>query len=224
MGVIAGCAVALLVMGAEGAQGIESLVPTGQLKVEVMQLAGPEPYPTLIARFLRAAREHGPWLLEWTKQAGPGPLPWHPKMGLSRAEYERLLALQSQLRYQPEREAVISVRRSDGWLVMDGGDALPDLWEVMLNPAARSLRSPLGDCPSFKTIVASVKQKATGPWQGYTCSQITGEPGKGDFTSVVFHLGRLVESRKVFLSFQAKRLRGAGPLERLDVVLRYATP
>ena len=220
------CALSILAVLAAvegGVPRIESLLPVGGIRAEVLRLTAPEPYPTLVVRFQEAAREHGPWLLEWVKQAGPGPLPWHPNLGLSKAEYETFLALQEQLRFEAEREVTISVTEKAGWIVLDGGDQLPELWDVELDPRSMSLRTPLGSCASFKAVEPSPKQKATGPWRGFTCSRSAGDPVKGDAESVTFNVGRLADTGKVFLSYTAKRMRGPGTLERADVYLRYRT-
>lgn len=142
-------------------------------------------------------------------------------MGLTKAEYQQYIELGKDLHYEPVAQASITVQRQGRRVVLDGGDDIPDLWEVAIDPVAMSVDTPLGGCSGMRPFDSSAK--ATGPWTGFTCRETTGDPTEGDARSVVLHLGRLAASRKVFFSLEAKRFRG-GKLERLDVQMRYATP
>ena len=99
-------------------------------------------------------------------------------MGLSRGEYETFLSLSQQLRYKRERLTTISSRRQGRAFLLDGGDDLPDLWEIVIDPVSMTVHTPLGGCSAFRWIEPSAK--ATGPWRGYTCSHFAGDVAKGD--------------------------------------------
>jgi hypothetical protein len=214
--------IALLVANPVAPPTVASLLPhTGTVDVEVLRLTAPDPFARLSARFAEAVQKNQEWWLQRVKTAGPGTLPWHPNMGLTKAEYEQYLALMEDLRYEPAARATITVQRQGQRVVLDGGDDLADLWEVTIDPVAMSVDTPLGGCSRLRPFDSSAK--ATGPWTGFTCRETTGDPTEGDARSVVLHLGRLAASGNVFFSLEAKRFRG-GKLERLDVQMRYATP
>jgi hypothetical protein len=215
--------VAAQVAGGEATSGLESLIPVGRVQVKVLRLSAPAPYSALLARFTAAAREHQAWLLEWVRKAGSGPLPWHPNLGLSKSEYEQFLALQSQLRFGVERTAQVNITRKGSRLLIEGGDEVPDLWEVEVDPKAMTVASPLGGCRDFREVEPSPNQRATGPWRGFACSATTGDHEKGTGSSFSFTIGRLVGDGEIFLSYVAKRLRDSR-LERADVYLRLGAP
>jgi len=204
--------------------GVARLLPVGTTSADVMELTGPPRYADLMSRFTEAGRRNPDWFRGWVAASGPGPLPWHPNLGLSESEYAEFLTLSNELRYRPARKASITVVETDGWLVIDGDETLPRLAQVAFDPVSLALRTPFGKCAGFRAIEPSPRQRATGPWKGITCSAILGDPSAGPFSSVVFHLGRLVDDGRVFFSYSGKRLRSDGTLDRADVHLRYAAP
>jgi hypothetical protein len=204
---------------------VAQLLRTGAADVDVMQMTAPAPYSELTARFADALRRDPEWFAAYVRAAPEGkPLPYHPRLGLNEAEYRQMLALTDSMRLRAVGVAAIIVHSTArGWR-FDGGSALPDLTGIEIDTTAGLVRTPFGQVPGPAVQHATDNQKVTGPvdrlvWKHEALSQ-----DMRDGVSIDFSLGRLRESGRTLLYYDAKRVVGGALTGRVSRMLLMDAP
>lgn len=192
-----------------------------------MDLAAPPRAQALMARLQAAMRQNSQWWLEYTKQhARPGePLPYHVNFGITEPEYQEMLTLLNQLQLAEVGSAELTVRAAGQHrFVLDGGTALPDLTGIVVDLEKNRVETPFGHTSTSNPIQASEEQRATGPWNGVSWKHeaLTGDGTSG--TLINFNLGRLQESGRGILYYDAKRVANGTMQNRATRIVTYDLP
>ncbi len=204
---------------------VAALLTTGTIAVDVMQFSAPPRLTELTARLQQAAQRDPEWFTAYVQSATPGePLPYHPKLGLSEPEYREMLALTGSTRLAPVARAELTIEAMPyGW-ELDGGEALPELRGVEIDTLLGQIRTPMGRTTEVTAILASEHQRATGPWDGVQWKHQDSTILSGHGTSITFALGRLRDSGRVLLYYDAGQLVGGRMAARATRVLTFAPP
>jgi len=168
-------------------------------------------------------RQDSAWFTEYVKTSAKDgePLPYHPKMGLTEAEYHEMLQLAKENRMVPASHAQVEFRRVTATrFELDGGNELPELTGVVIDLDADKVTTPLGVAEVRGVVEASPDQKATGPWEGIHWSSTQLDESRMTGFMVSFNLGRLTESGRGILYYSARRLT-SGSVDRVTRVLTY---
>ncbi len=209
------------------ADSTRQLIPVGTIRVSVMDLAAPPRAQALMARLQEAMRQNSQWFLEYTRQhARPGePLPYHANFGISGAEYQEMLGLLNQLQLAPVASANLVVR-ADGEhrFVLDGGTALPELTGIIIDLERNRVETPFGRTSRSNPVQPSEAQAATGPWNGMSWKHEALTDGGMNGTLINFNLGRLQESGRGILYYDAKRIANGALQGRATRILTYDLP
>lgn len=206
---------------------IRSWLPQGTVQVTILALVSPPRLQQLTGRFQAAVQDEPEWWLDYVRaNAQPGePLPHHPKMGVSEAEYEELLTLTEQVRLAPVSEAELTVRwEESGVAVFDGGVDLPELTGIEIDLDRHVVRTPFGVTTTSSRIQASEGQRATGPWSGVSWKREEMDDSASNGTLINFNLGRLQESGRGILYYDARRIADGALTSRVTRVLTYELP
>ncbi len=207
---------------------VRALVPVGTVRVSLMDLVPPPRLNELNARVQAALSSDPAWWAEYnrTNQQPGKPLPYHPKMGVTEAEYREMVALVEGVRLSPVRQAELTVRdEGNGRFVMNGGTALPELTGVVVDLANNRVDTPFGSTLTSAPIAPDArKQQATGPWKGMSWTREELQPQTRTGTVISFTLGRLQQSGRGILYYEAGRVQGGKPMGRVSRVLTYDLP
>jgi hypothetical protein len=212
---------------AASADSVRALIPTGTVRVMVMDLVAPPRLEQLTARLQAAVQQEGDWWLKYVADnAQPGePLPYHARMGISAAEYDEMLSLFDQMRLAPVSEAELKVQTAgDRRFRLDGGKHLPELTGIVIDLGRNLVETPFGTTTTSNRIVASERQQATGPWNGVSWKHDGVDPTALSGVNISFNLGRLEESGRVILSYDASRLLDGAAQGRTRRTLTYDLP
>ena len=183
------------------------LLAPGSHPVWVMDLRPPAEAETLMRQWLGALRADPEWYAAYSKaHSRPGePLPYHPKMGMSEARYQRMLALAKQTKLtRIERAALTVTREGPTRVALHGGVALPDLTGISLDFAADRVTTPYGRLEGSRPIAVTDPESPTGPWSGRRWSLDTVDPATRQGAVVELDLGRLADGTGL-LYYDAKR-------------------
>ena len=184
------------------------LLEPGSHPVWIMDLRPPAEAETLMRQWLGALRADPEWYASYSKaHSRPGePLPYHPKMGMSEAQYQRMLSLAKQMKLTRIERAVLTVTREGATRVaLHGGAALPDLTGITVDFAADRVTTPFGRLEGSEPISVTDPESATGPWSGRTWRVDTVDPATRQGAAVQFNLGRLADGTPI-LYYDAKRI------------------
>jgi hypothetical protein len=151
-----------------------------------------------------AAREDPAFLVGKAITSKPGqPMPYDPKLGLSRAEYDEFLRLSQEVRFGKVSEAVLTISSDNaGTLTLQFPGANNSDGIVKLNLNDLSVVTPFGTVAKPTEVTAGQNVGATGRWNGYVwrsgaSSLITGK-------SVRLYVGQIEETREVYLGYDVK--------------------
>ena len=199
---------------------IRDLLPLGQLKVDIMEPTAPPRLTELKQKLEQAVKRDTAFFGDYLRRGKPdpnGPLPYHPKMGLSEEEYAELVSLPSEEGMRKIGEATLVVREEDGHLLIDGGDPLPAVRSVDIDLERDVVRTSLGDLALRTDITPSfVAQNVTGPWSGVQWSM-----ANAIAALVTFALGRLEDSGRGLLYYEMKYVDDAGHVGAMKTILVY---
>ncbi|MGH7720162.1 MAG: hypothetical protein ACREON_15135 [Gemmatimonadaceae bacterium] len=206
-------------------EAIAQLLPNGTVVADVMDIAAPPRLGELSARLQAAARRDPNWWAAHVKAARPGePLAYDARMGLSEAEYRDLLALTDSMRIRPVARAELRVSAAPrGWR-LEGGPTLPELQGIEIDTVAGEVSTPMGNAGGVKPITANENQRATGPWDGIQWRREDPSLTSGSGMTITFALGRLRESGRVLLYYDAKRATGGAIAARATRILTFDAP
>lgn len=204
---------------------VRALLPAGTLRMDAMDLA-PSPRMAELAARLQAAIQRNPeWFQEQVRRARPGePLPYDERLGLTRAEYDEYQRLAAGMGLRKVAEAPLTVRAEGSRLVFDGGAGLADLTGVAIDLQADRLLTPLGDAGGSREVHNDGEGAAMGAWDGRTWSLEEVSPDGRDGKVVSLSVGRLRESGRGVLYWQARQVRGGQPVLRIVRILFYDVP
>jgi hypothetical protein len=212
---------------AASAPTVRDLIPVGAVPVAVMNVAVPPRLQELVQRFQAAVQSDPAWLLEYTKENDrPGePLPYHPKMGVSEVEYKEMLSLMKEMRMVTAAKAEITVRAEpNGRFTFDGGHAVPELTGISIDLEKNRVETPFGTTTTTNEIKPSPEQKVTGPWSGVSWKREEFNMDTMTGTVVQFNIGRLQESGRGILYYNAKRAVNGSNEGSAFQVLTYDLP
>jgi hypothetical protein len=204
---------------------VRALLPAGTLRVDAMDVA-PAPRMTELAQKFQAAVQRDPeWFQRHARTARPGePLPYDPKLGLTREEYDEFLRLANTMGLRKIAEAPLAVRAEASRLVLDGGTGMPDLTGVVLDLAADQLVTPLATVTGSREVHNDGAGAAMGAWDGREWSvEELSEDGR-DGMVVSLAVGRLRESGRGMLYWQLRQVRGGQQAVRMIRILFYDLP
>jgi hypothetical protein len=204
--------------------GIDKLLPTGRIAVDVMEIRFPDRSMALAEQMQAAVRKDREWFMDYVMthaKSAPGkPLPYDQRLGLTPEEYAELLMLGDQKFLVKNGTAELAVT-SDGHRVsIDGGTALPELHGVHLDIDTDKVTTPFGETTTHKTIKASDGQELTGPWNGLQWKLEKGSERTSEVTIVRLCLGRLVKSSRGITYYEVK-CTGPEANKAVTYILQY---
>jgi hypothetical protein len=191
--------------------------------VDVMEPVLPERLEELARKLQQAVAKDPAWLQSHLATVKPGePLPYHEKLGLTKAEYEEFQALSKKGGMRKVKSVKVKVEGTDDRVVLLFGESLPGLEKVEIDLKKDSASTPAGLAPERKAITASQDQSATGPWDGIQWrskdfEQDTSRP------SVSLAVGRLRDSQRGILYYRVKPF-SANQGSAVQYVLFYDLP
>ncbi len=204
---------------------VRALLPSGTLRVDAMDVA-PSPRMAQLTERLQAAIQHNSeWFQQQVRRARPGePLPYDERLGLTRAEYEEYLRLARSMGLRKVAEAPLRVRAEGQRLVLDGGTGMPDLTGVTIELAADQLVTPLGTVTGSREVHNDGEGAAIGAWDGRTWRLEELSADERDAKVISLSVGRLRESGRGMLYWEARQVRGGQPVSRIVRILFFDPP
>jgi hypothetical protein len=198
-------------LGAE----VQRLFPLGQVTVEVLQPSSPPRLASLTQQLQAAVQADPDWFREYALSAEGGqPLPYHPKLGLTEAEYREFLQLSDSVVMKPAGTVAIDVESVPfGWRFGEVS-SLPALQGLEIDTVTNEVRSSFGTLAGASPITPSEEQRAPGPWEGprweLEALDLDSETG----TVATFAIGIHSATGRTVIYFDAKRVKDGHIVER----------
>lgn len=195
--------------GQEPARAVElkDVLPKDEAAVAVMQIGASPRIALLTKKLQEAAAEDPDWWQAHVKKAKPGePLPYDPKIGLSKEEYQEYLDLAKTLGLTKLKTVKVRVKQDGRLVILTFGDDLPALKEAVINLKDDSVTTPYGVAATRSVIKAAPGQKATGPWNGIQWKLENVDLATGKGTIVKFAIGKLKDTDRGIIYYDVKQV------------------
>ncbi|MCA9757557.1 MAG: hypothetical protein KDA27_17260 [Candidatus Eisenbacteria bacterium] len=190
------------------------LLPVGETPVDVMIVAEAEPNPWLAKMMVTVAQDREWWVSHVASAPRGEPIAYDARLGLTKAEYDSMLAHVGGMHLTKIADASLRVERlKDGVFRLHGSAAAAAADGIVVDLNENRVQTPYGIAAAQTRIEASDRQSMTGPWNGmqWKIHGADEEPPAGDIADLSmsvaqFCLGRLTESGRGILFYRASRI------------------
>jgi len=137
------------------------------VRAQIGMVVPPSEIDKHVAKVEAAARQDPEWFEQYSTSSAPGsPLPFHDKLGLTRAEYDDYIALWRKREFRPLEEVMLLLRKSTGntWTITATGEA-GAISTLRYHPDTGNFRSPNGELVRIEDIKAE-PDSILGEWGG----------------------------------------------------------
>lgn len=207
------------------------LLPQGVIEVDIMGFQMPDGYEELVQRFRMAIAENQEWFVEYAKTSKPGQgLDYHPNLGMTEEEWERLGDMTEQMRMGVSHSGVIRVAHTDSTITLVGAGDTEAFNGLSINLNTKRLSTEFASWDYTKAIKANENQDKTGPWDGYNwkyqemdtaaLTDLENMTGKDYDLSI----GQLQESKKTIIFFRARVFANGYQNRLADILVTFDTP
>lgn len=196
----------------------QDLLTVGQHQVDILGPATSERQVELNTKLMRAIETNSEFR-QFVASMPPGqPLPYDPRCGLTRAEYDEFLALSKKLATKKVGESTLSVSSKDGVVfVLKGGDALPEFTGIEIDLQEKAVRTPEGIAEDYSSVDAG-EDSIFGPWKGTKWTLEKPGASTAERVRVEFAIGKLSESGRGVMYYRVKEGGRAGKTTTLKAV------
>lgn len=210
---------------AQSADAIRDLIPRGVVQVDIMEVGAWPRQIELAARLQASVAAHPEWWVEYVAKAPPGqPLPYHPRLGLTEAEYQEFLELSSSMQMVKVADGTLNfVWDSPTHIRLIGEGSLADLTGITIDLAADRVETPFAILRERTEINNTDVDSPTGPWRGIQWKFEHLTPDLSSGAVVKLALGRRDEDGRGILYYNARRIKGRSA-QSVRYVLYYDLP
>jgi len=149
------------------ADPLDSYLPkSGALLGKAMELTSSAEDQRIAAKFQQATQKDPAWFRTYAAKVKDGdPLPYHPRLGVTKAEYDRLINTKLSL---AEKGAVSIELKTDaqGGLELSADGLASALNGVRLPPGQKSAETPHGKLTVYTEISQDNPESPLGRWKG----------------------------------------------------------
>jgi hypothetical protein len=207
-------------------RSLPGLLLPGEYRAEVLELVVPPRLEALSAKTVAAMQADPKWTQEYvrrhaTKNPG-GPLPFHPKLGLTQAEHEEFLALADEQQLAPTSTFPLTIARTGDTVRFRTTDYRHrGLNELEIDLAGGRLRTPIATVPAPVPMPAGTTGRNLGPWKGVDWHHESGDPGRLTGQSTRLSLGHTPETGHVVIEYRLNVINAGLPVRREAMLFRF---
>lgn len=207
---------------------VKSLIPSDRTTVELMQLVPPPRLVELSQKVKIALQKNSnrEWLASLIENTPTGqPLPYDPRLGVSRTEYQEFLNLSQKLSVEKINTSLLEVKREGRKYVFVGNDSLNSLTGIKLDLDRNILETPHGTMTEIVEVVADAdRQRFTGAWNGVTWKLEQFDRSTNSNIKVQFSLGKLTQTGRGILHYDVTKISNNSVAKATPIILLYDLP
>ena len=212
---------------ATDADRIAALIPDGMVTAEVLTPDYPQPMQEITRRMINAAQANPSWFQSWVAQHPHGDLPWHPNLGVTKAEYELYQTEGRASKYAVRTRVQLTFERQGTgrhWTLKGWGLLTPINGLSIDLDAGQVITTRWGNLP-FIGISQPNEPGVRLPWNWYgvwKSSHQIGDPKKGgQAMAASLHVGPLGDGKMVGMYWVTRRLNKGRQLSDEFLLLRF---
>ncbi len=192
----------------------------GHYEAVLFRLMIPAATGEIQRRFTEAGQSHADWMMAYADEHAdlpPGtPLPYHPKFGISEAEYDQLKRAYETMKVHELERFDLTLKVRAGKLAFSATGKHAYLSKLALHPDGQL---------DFGTIVIDKPKRAEelkgrfGTWSGHYWTHNASQRAERKLDTLEVDLGTVLETRRRFLRLQRKRSDGKTLVESHDLLM-----
>lgn len=200
------------------------LLPAERVQADMYTLTAGERAQALMAKFKGSLAEHQQWWIEYVQAhaSEPPPVPYHPNMGLTEAEYEEMLTLVEKTEMRKTGEAsLLFLNRQNGRVEIFSRELSSHIGVLTVDFQNGTVDTPYGQLQRRENIDNQDPNSPTGAWSGpsWKLEEIVDD---GPFGTIVqLALGRRSIDGRGVLYYKVQRIIPDQQPERLTLFLVY---
>ncbi len=191
----------------------------GRYVAVVFRMMIPAAVGEIQQRFAEAGRQNGEWMMAYAEQhAGlpPGtPLPYHPKLGISEAEYETLTQAYQQMKIHEQERFDLTVTRRGSKLQLAAAGKHAFVSKIAIRDTGRL---HFGDLVVNQPKRAEALPGRFGAWSGYYWTYSASNRAARRLDTLQIDLGTVLISDRRFLRVSRKKSDGKAIVESHDLL------
>ncbi len=198
-----------------------SLFPSQEVTATIHAFESLPEVRELTARLQAAVQTDPEWWQEHVQKAEPGqPLPYDERMGMSEDEYELFLELAPQMTMIEIGTSQLQFEAVEGGMRIVSASDAPDLVGIVIRWVDDYVETPFGTATERSEIHQTNTDAPTGEWHGFQWRFEEGETLE-EVTIASFAIGRLAESGRTLIYYEAKQVRGGLMTARADRIVTF---
>lgn len=211
------------------ADRIEALIPDSSVTAEVLTPDYSQRVQEISRRLINAAQADPVFFQNWIARHPSGPLPWHPKLGVTKPEFDLYMREGTRAKFEVRTRVRLTFQRVAnarrwtlrGWGLLTPIDGLTIDLDRGIAVSAR-----WGALP-FTGIARPTDPGVQLPWSWYGVwkdSHVVGDPrNSGQALTSSLHIGPLGDGRMVGLYWTSRRLNRGRQLADEFLLVRFPT-
>ncbi|MDV2994210.1 MAG: hypothetical protein N4J56_003864 [Chroococcidiopsis sp. SAG 2025] len=204
---------------------VEALIPGDRTDVDLMQIVPPIRLVELSQKFKIALQKNSDseWLSSLIKNTPAGqPLPYDPRLGVSKTEYQEFLSLSQKLIAKKIGTSILQVKREGNKYVFLGNNSLSNLTGIKLDLDRNLLETPYGTTAKLLVVVAHTeRQHLTGAWSGFIWKLEQFDRYTNSTIKIQFSLGRMTHNGRGILHYDITRISDRAVAKSTPLILQY---
>jgi hypothetical protein len=205
---------------------LHEVLPPGKVMLDPVIVAYSPRANELMERMQQAVATNRDWFLEQVKLAPPGqPIPYHPNLGLTEAEYEEMLTESKKPRLARTGQKIQVTIVKEGTIFSFLSEESDSPFEnLRIDASTTDLSAPVGNLGPAKWESSDGANTALGPWEGYTWHFEKAEAEANTARLFTLQILRLKRSGKMFLSVKDHDIVARLPRKSVELAAIYDLP
>jgi hypothetical protein len=201
---------------------VEKLLPVGKCNVDVMGVVYPKRFLELGEKLQSAVATNKDWWFDYIKKTAKEgePLPYSPKFGLTKKEYEEYLSLGEKRTLGKTGSGTLLVKTNLSGFEFDGGSELADLTGIEIDLKELTIFTPFAVLKN-PTQKESPGGPGLGAYSGYEWNFEQGDLDKGDVSEASFLIGKQKESGRFFIYYKGGVMKATNSVSDVRIVICY---
>ncbi|HUK64869.1 MAG TPA: hypothetical protein VLV15_16135 [Dongiaceae bacterium] len=202
------------------ASEIEKLLPAGTISADVMSVVTEPRYDALVQKMRASISQNQEWWMEYRKKADAhGIVPWDPKMGITKPEYDEMLSLAMKLHLTRVGTTTLTFKRAaSGEVTLDGGTGAPELTGLQFSSDRRTVGGTYGTMENRQDVHQTDAAAPSGIWNGVQWNGMTRDEKSGSARLAMLALGRMSPSNHGLMFLSVREMAGGKPSDKSRIV------
>jgi hypothetical protein len=201
----------------------EQILQVGEHDVDILGPVTSPRHVELNDKFMRALERDPEWREAVRSHPAGSPLPYDSRSGLTRSEYDEMLALSEKLTHGKVGEGKLRITTlAPDVYALEGDDRLPNLIGIEVDLASNVVRTPLGEATEC-TDVDMAADSLLGAWAGKKWTLSKPRTADQEELRVELMVGKLTQSGQGLLVYRVHR-GGRGGKSVILETIRFDIP